>query len=247
MWPSSRAPNARRLGGTVRRSRRPTLLRRAPRRDLEQDDEQAAARGASRRRGDRPPDATNPPAESLAFMTVLKGLRCKSFHEFMSHVRETHGDTTKVNLWPVLPPVYLMQGKAANRAVLFELDDKLRQVPCPCAVLHATRDPRADAGSALAPRPDSARLDQRAAGLCADPVGGRRPAAAKSGRALPERDLRQRTHPHVRSDRAGHARGLAREVRAWGRLARGVAASHTAHPDRSCGPPRANSPSALPA
>jgi len=55
-------------------------------------------------------------------------MRCNSFHEFMVHVRAAHGDTVRVNLWPVLPPIYLMQGRAANRAVLFELDDSLQQV-----------------------------------------------------------------------------------------------------------------------
>lgn len=69
------------------------------------------------------------PAQSLAPWTVVKGLfHCKSFHEFMMHVRAAHGDTVRVNLWPVLPPIYLMQGRAANRAVLFELDDSLQQV-----------------------------------------------------------------------------------------------------------------------
>ena len=51
-----------------------------------------------------------------------------SFHEFMSYMRAHQGDILEVDLWPVLPPIYLVMGKAANRAVLSELDSALEQV-----------------------------------------------------------------------------------------------------------------------
>jgi hypothetical protein len=53
-----------------------------------------------------------------------------SFHEFMTYMRKHQGDILEVDLWPVLPPIYLVMGKAANRAVLSELDSALEQVPC---------------------------------------------------------------------------------------------------------------------
>ena len=53
-----------------------------------------------------------------------------SFHEFMSYMRAQQGDILEVDLWPVLPPIYLVMGKAANRAVLSDLDSALEQVPC---------------------------------------------------------------------------------------------------------------------
>ena len=56
-----------------------------------------------------------------------------SFHEFMSYMRAHQGDILEVDLWPVLPPIYLVMGKAANRAVLSDLDSALEQVPCGCA------------------------------------------------------------------------------------------------------------------
>eukprot|EP00316_Scyphosphaera_apsteinii_P004472 CAMPEP_0119320424 /NCGR_PEP_ID=MMETSP1333-20130426/52420_1 /TAXON_ID=418940 /ORGANISM="Scyphosphaera apsteinii, Strain RCC1455" /LENGTH=482 /DNA_ID=CAMNT_0007327145 /DNA_START=432 /DNA_END=1883 /DNA_ORIENTATION=- len=46
----------------------------------------------------------------------------------MLAVREAHGDVVRINLWPVLPPIYLMMGKEANRGVLSELDQSLEQV-----------------------------------------------------------------------------------------------------------------------
>ena len=51
-----------------------------------------------------------------------------SFHEFMAYMRAHQGDILEVDLWPVLPPIYLVMGKAANRAVLSELDSALEQV-----------------------------------------------------------------------------------------------------------------------
>ena len=44
------------------------------------------------------------------------------------HVRAQHGDVVHINLWPVLPPIYLMMGKAANRGVLSQQDAALEQV-----------------------------------------------------------------------------------------------------------------------
>jgi len=46
----------------------------------------------------------------------------------MLHVRAQQGDIVQVDLWPVLPPIYVVMGKAANRAVLSELDSALEQV-----------------------------------------------------------------------------------------------------------------------
>ena len=43
-------------------------------------------------------------------------------------MRAQHGDVVHVNLWPVLPPIYLMMGKAANRGVLSQQDAALEQV-----------------------------------------------------------------------------------------------------------------------
>lgn len=51
-----------------------------------------------------------------------------SFHEFMAYMRAHQGDILEVDLWPVLPPIYLVMGKAANRAVLSDLDSALEQV-----------------------------------------------------------------------------------------------------------------------
>ena len=59
--------------------------------------------------------------------------RSDSFHEFMVYMRVQQGDIMEVDLWPVLPPIYLVMGKAANRAVLSDLDAALEQVPCDCA------------------------------------------------------------------------------------------------------------------
>ena len=64
----------------------------------------------------------------VSFFTWLRGLTSGSFHDFMLAVRDAHGDVSRVNLWPVLPPIYLMMGKSANRGVLSELDASLEQV-----------------------------------------------------------------------------------------------------------------------
>ena len=64
----------------------------------------------------------------VSLWTWLKGVTSGSFHDFMREVRDAHGDVSRVNLWPVLPPIYLMMGKSANRGVLSELDASLEQV-----------------------------------------------------------------------------------------------------------------------
>jgi len=69
------------------------------------------------------------PADGLSPWTVLRGAwQSRSFHDFMLYVRAQHGDVVHVNLWPVLPPIYLMMGKAANRGVLSQQDAALVQV-----------------------------------------------------------------------------------------------------------------------
>lgn len=74
--------------------------------------------------------AISPPrhAPGISPVTWLRGLACGSFHDFMLAVRMAHGDVVRINLWPVLPPIYLMMGKEANRGVLSELDQSLEQV-----------------------------------------------------------------------------------------------------------------------
>jgi len=64
----------------------------------------------------------------IAPLTWLRGLRSGSFHDFMLNVRQSHGDVVRINLWPVLPPIYLLMGKSANRGVLRDLDASLEQV-----------------------------------------------------------------------------------------------------------------------
>ena len=107
-----------------------------------------------------------------------------SFHEFMVYMRAQQGDILEVDLWPVLPPIYLVMGKAANRAVLSELDAALEQVPCACAPAVAPRQTPTPAAHSFAA--GAAGLDQRAARVGEDPVGGGRGAAAKGGQLLPE-------------------------------------------------------------
>ena len=107
-----------------------------------------------------------------------------SFHEFMVYMRAQQGDILEVDLWPVLPPIYLVMGKAANRAVLSELDAALEQVPCACAPAVAPRRTPTPAARSFAA--GAAGLDQRAARVGEDPVGGGRGAAAKGGQLLPE-------------------------------------------------------------
>ena len=61
--------------------------------------------------------------------SILRGvLQCDSWHEFTVQMREEYGDVLKVDLWPVLPPIYFLMGKAANRAVLSDLDASLQQI-----------------------------------------------------------------------------------------------------------------------
>ena len=107
-----------------------------------------------------------------------------SFHEFMVYMRAQQGDILEVDLWPVLPPIYLVMGKAANRAVLSELDAALEQVPCARAPAVAPRRTPTPAARSFAA--GAAGLDQRAARVGEDPVGGGRGAAAKGGQLLPE-------------------------------------------------------------
>ena len=69
------------------------------------------------------------PPGSLGALGALRALwRCTSFHDFMQRVREAQGDVVRINLQPVLPPTYLMFGKAANRRVLGDFDASLEQV-----------------------------------------------------------------------------------------------------------------------
>ena len=64
---------------------------------------------------------------SLSFWTIVKGVtRCRSFHEFMTLVRQEHGDVVKVNLQPVMPPMYLLQGKKANRGSIQNIVGRVR-------------------------------------------------------------------------------------------------------------------------
>jgi len=51
-----------------------------------------------------------------------------SFRDFMAHVRQAQGDVVSFHLWPVLPPTYLLQGRAANQAILSDLDFALEQI-----------------------------------------------------------------------------------------------------------------------
>jgi len=46
----------------------------------------------------------------------------------MLHVRAQHGDIVHIDLWPVLPPIYLTMGEAANRGVLSQQDAAMEQV-----------------------------------------------------------------------------------------------------------------------
>jgi hypothetical protein len=67
----------------------------------------------------------------LSPLTAVQAVwKSSSFHDFMLHVRAQQGDIVQVDLWPVLPPIYVVMGKAANRAVLSDLDSALEQVPC---------------------------------------------------------------------------------------------------------------------
>lgn len=76
----------------------------------------------------------------LSFWTIIRGMRSSnSFHEFMRFVRAEHGDVVQLpSLWPVLPPIWMLMGKAANRQVYSDLDPSLEQVlQVRLAMLHA--------------------------------------------------------------------------------------------------------------
>ena len=77
---------------------------------------------------DSPPPL--PPRDyNLSPWTAIGGvLRCRSFHEFMLHLRSYHGNVIRVNLQPVLPPLFVLMGKEANRGVFSELDASMEQV-----------------------------------------------------------------------------------------------------------------------
>jgi len=65
----------------------------------------------------------------LSLWTMVSGAwRSSSFHDFMMYVRAQHGDVVRVNLWPVLPPIYLTMGQAANQGVFSQQDAALEQV-----------------------------------------------------------------------------------------------------------------------
>ena len=51
-----------------------------------------------------------------------------TFAEFMSFLRNEAGDCILLDAWPVLPPVYLLMGKAANQCILSDADPSLDQV-----------------------------------------------------------------------------------------------------------------------
>mmetsp|Transcript_115830 Transcript_115830/g.201091 ORF Transcript_115830/g.201091 Transcript_115830/m.201091 type:complete len:581 (-) Transcript_115830:50-1792(-) len=70
-----------------------------------------------------------PTPVELSFWTALKGaFSSQTFRDFMTYVRRECGDSVFVNLWPMLPPMYVLMGKAANRGVLSELDPSLAQI-----------------------------------------------------------------------------------------------------------------------
>jgi cytochrome P450 len=70
-----------------------------------------------------------PDPVKLSLWVALKGaLRSSTFHDFMMHVRHQLGDAVYFDLRPVLPLTYVLMGKAANKAVLSELDPSLEQI-----------------------------------------------------------------------------------------------------------------------
>jgi len=75
------------------------------------------------------PHTALPTPERLSPWVALTGAwKASTFQEFMAHVREAQGDVVSFHLWPVLPPTYLLQGTAANRAILNDLDFALEQI-----------------------------------------------------------------------------------------------------------------------
>ena len=70
-----------------------------------------------------------PDPVGLSPWVALRGVSsCRNFADFMSHLRREQGDALMLDLRPVLPPVYLLQGKAANRNVFSALDVSLEQI-----------------------------------------------------------------------------------------------------------------------
>ena len=65
----------------------------------------------------------------LSWWVAVRGaFKSKSFTEFMQFLRREQGESIKLDLWPVLPPTYVVMGKTANRGVLSELDPSLEQI-----------------------------------------------------------------------------------------------------------------------
>ena len=68
------------------------------------------------------------PAQLTPWAAAREAWGCDSFHEFATRVRRRHGDVVFMDLWPVLPRTYLLQGPEANRMVLSDLDPSLEQI-----------------------------------------------------------------------------------------------------------------------
>ncbi len=83
-----------------------------------------AARGAALTAG----SGMAPAVRLRPIATAKSAWAAGSFREFMQQLRHVHGDAILIDLWPVLPPTYLLMGKTANRGVLAELDSGLDQV-----------------------------------------------------------------------------------------------------------------------
>jgi hypothetical protein len=89
---------------------------------------------SSRRAGDAvstaavaAPSLDMTPVRLSPWVALCGAFRSSSFGEFMSYVRREQGDAVLLDLWPVLPPTYVLMGKEANRGVLSELDPSLEQ------------------------------------------------------------------------------------------------------------------------
>jgi len=94
-----------------------------------------AERSSSRRAGDAvstaavaAPSLDMTPVRLSPWVALRGAFRSSSFGEFMSYVRREQGDAVLLDLWPVLPPTYVLMGKEANRGVLSELDPSLEQI-----------------------------------------------------------------------------------------------------------------------
>jgi len=119
---------------------------------------------------------------SLSPWAVLRGvLTCKSWHEFTVQLRDEHGDVVKVDLWPVLPPVFFMMGKAANRGVLSDLDASLGQILQELINVLPV--------SARIPKEEDVELQKKVAALflSASVVDGLLPSFYRTARGLRER------------------------------------------------------------